>query len=251
MSRPLIAIPSYPRLRKGKIAGWGSEAFAVPALYVDAIRRAGGIEAIVVTESIDELDEDILDRVDALLLLGGGDLEPASYGREPEAKIVGASTARDTSELVLTRAALERGMPILAVCRGHQLLNVALGSVLDQHISDTPGIDGHGVPSVEDGAQLNDIAVDAGTRVARAMGIEQAKCSCHHHQAVEAPGNGLRVTARSADGVIEATELEDVEGPWVVGVQWHPEDTAATDPAQQGLFDALVAEAFRFGAKNE
>ena len=142
-------------------------------------------------------------------------------------------------------------MPILAVCRGHQLLNVALGSVLDQHISDTPGIDGHGVPFVEDGAQLNDIAVDPGTRVARAMGIEQAKCSCHHHQAVEAPGNGLVVTARSADGVIEATELEDVEGPWVVGVQWHPEDTAATDPAQQGLFDALVAEAFRFGAKNE
>ena len=98
MSPPLIAIPSYPRLRNGKIAGWGSEAFAVPSLYVDAVRRAGGLEAIVVTESIDELAEDILDRMDALLLLGGGDLEPASYGREPGAKIVGASTARGSAQ---------------------------------------------------------------------------------------------------------------------------------------------------------
>jgi len=247
VARPLIAVPSYPRLRQGKIPGWGTEAFAVPALYVDAIRRAGGLEAIVITEALDDdLVDDTLDRTDALLLLGGGDLDPATYGREREAKIVGASTARDASELSLTRAALARGMPILAVCRGHQMLNVALGSILDQHISDTPGIEGHGVPFVEDGAQINEVAIDPETRVARAMGVERARCSCHHHQAIEAPGKGLVVTARSADGLIEATELMDPDGPWVVGVQWHPEDTAATDPAQQALFDALIAEASTF-----
>ena len=244
MTRPVIAVPSYPRLRNGKIAGWGSEAFAVPSMYIEAIRRAGGLEAIVITEALDsDLVEDLLDHSDALLLLGGGDLEPASYGREPEATIVGASAVRDEAELALTRAAVDRGMPILAVCRGHQLLNVALGSVLDQHISDRPGVEGHGRPFVEDGAQINDVAVDPDTRVARAMGVAHAKCSCHHHQAVEEPGTGLVVTARSGDGLIEATELADPDGAWVVGVQWHPEDTAATDPAQQGLFDALVAEA--------
>jgi len=247
MTRPLIAVPSYPRLRKGTIAGWGYEAFAVPSLYTDAIRRAGGVEAIVVSEGLDGLAEEIVDRADGLLLLGGGDVDPAAYGQERRAKIVGASVERDTSELVLIRAALARGMPVLAVCRGHQVLNVALGSALDQHISDTPGIEGHGVPFVEDGAQINDVTIDPDTRVAHAMGVVQAKCSCHHHQAVVEPGDGLVVTARSADGIIEATELADPGGPWVVGVQWHPEDTAATDPAQQALFDTFVAEASRFG----
>ncbi len=247
MTRPLIAVPSYPRLRRGRVDGWDSEAFAVPSRYIDAIRRAGGIEAVVITEGLDDgTVDDVLDRTDALLLLGGGDLEPASYGREPEAKIVGASAARDASELALTRAALDRGMPILAVCRGHQLLNVALGSELDQHISDRPGVEGHGIPFVEEGAELNEVAIDASSRVARAMGVQHATCSCHHHQAVSTPGAGLVVTARSADGIIEATELADAVGAWVVGVQWHPEDTAATDQAQQGLFDALVAEAARF-----
>lgn len=247
MARPVIAVPSYPRLRKGKISGWGYEAFAVPSLYTDAIRRAGGVEAIVITEELDDLADEIVDRADGLLLLGGGDLDPAVYGREREAKIVGASTARDASEIALTRAALARGMPVLAVCRGHQVLNVALGSTLDQHISDTPGIEGHGIPFVEDGAQINDVMIDPDTRVARAMEVAQAKCSCHHHQAVVEPGEGLVVTARSADGIIEATELADPDGPWVVGVQWHPEDTAGTDPSQQALFDTFVAEASRFG----
>jgi putative glutamine amidotransferase len=246
MTRPVIVVPTYPRLRQGKIPGWGMAAYAVPALYVDAIRRAGGIEAIVISESVEDLAEEILDHADGLLLLGGGDVDPSTYGREREAKIVGANTPRDTAELVLTRAALDRRMPILAVCRGHQLLNVLCGAALDQHISDTPGVEGHGIPFVEDGAQLNAVAIDTDTRVARAMGVEWAQCSCHHHQAVAAPGEGLAVTARSADGVIEATELADPDAPWVVGVQWHPEDTAATDPAQQGLFDTLVAEASSF-----
>ena len=184
-----------------------------------------------------------------MLLLGGGDLDPSSYGREREAKIVGANTERDAAELTVIRHALDRGVPILAVCRGHQLLNVLLGATLDQHISDTPGVEGHGVPFVEDGAQLNDVAMDPGSRVARAMGAERAQCSCHHHQAVHAPGEGLVVTARSTDGLIEATELADPGGPWVVGVQWHPEDTAATDPAQQALFDAFVTESLRSGVE--
>ncbi len=140
-------------------------------------------------------------------------------------------------------------MPVLAICRGHQVLNVALGGTLDQHIPDRDGVEEHGTPGKLGGARVHDVDIDAETRLAAAMRTPRAACSCHHHQAVERAGSGLRVTAHADDGVVEATELEDADAPWVVSVQWHPEDTAATDPAQQGLFDALVRAAEEFRAR--
>jgi putative glutamine amidotransferase len=247
MARPLIAVPSYPRIAEGKIKGWNADNVGVPVPYVEALRRAGGLEAVVMTEPLDADElEGSLDRFDGLLLLGGGDLDPATYGAVPAVKVYGVHEPRDLSELALTRAAVERGMPVLAICRGHQVLNVALGGTLDQHIPDRDGVEEHGTPGKPEVARVHDLDIEAGTRLAAAMRTPRAACSCHHHQAVERPGAGLRVTAHADDGVVEATELEDRDGPWVVSVQWHPEDTAADDPAQQGLFDALVARAHTF-----
>jgi putative glutamine amidotransferase len=242
--RPLIAVPSYPRLAEGRVQGWHTDGIGVPIRYVESLRRAGGLEAIVMTESLDAAAvDDVLARVDGLLLLGGGDLDPGTYGEEAHTKVYGVSDARDETELALTRAAVERGMPVLAICRGHQLLNVALGGSLEQHILDRPGVSEHGKPGVAGGALEHEVSVEPGTRLAAALGTTRPVASCHHHQAVDVPGATLRVVARADDGVIEGTELVDEHGPWVVGIQWHPEDTAADDAGQQGLFDALVREA--------
>jgi putative glutamine amidotransferase len=241
---PIIAVPSYPRLAEGRVKGWHTDGIGVPIRYVEALRRAGGIEAIVMTEDLDDDEvEDLLDRVDGLLLLGGGDLDPRTYHEEAHTKVYGVSEQRDATELALARAALGRDFPVLAICRGHQILNVALGGALEQHLPDLRGVDEHGQPGVAGGALEHEVKVEPGTRLAAVMGGERATASCHHHQAVDEPGQGLRVVARADDGIIEATELADPGAPWVVSVQWHPEDTAATDPAQQRLFDTLVAEA--------
>jgi putative glutamine amidotransferase len=250
MARPLIAVPSYPRIPEARITGWHYDNVGVPVPYVEALRRAGGLEAVVMTEPLDTDDlEESLDRFDGVLLLGGGDLDPSTYGGAPAEKVYGVHEPRDRSELALTRDAIDRGMPVLAICRGHQVLNVALGGTLDQHIPDRDGVEEHGAPGTPGGAHVHDVDIDAGTLLAEAMQTARARCSCHHHQAVEQPGTGLRVTAHADDGVVEATELEDPDGPWVVSVQWHPEDTAAADGAPQGLFDAFVGRARAFGAE--
>jgi putative glutamine amidotransferase len=247
--RALIAVPAYPLLDRGRIKSFYDDAVVVPVRYVYALRRAGGVEGIVLPTPADEADiGQLLDRYDGLLLLGGGDLHPTTYGQEPDTKIYGVDDARDDYELALTRAAVDRGMPVLAICRGHQVLNVALGGTLEQHISDRAGSVGHGLPGVEDGEQIHDVSITDGTRLAAAMGTTSATVSSHHHQAVDQVGDGLRVVARSADDVVEGIELTDADGPWVLGVQWHPEDTAADDPAQQGLFDSFVDRAAKYRA---
>ena len=241
--RPLIAVPAYPRLEHGRVKGWHTDSFGVPIRYIESLRRAGGIENVVMTEALAEDDIDaVLDRSDGLLLLGGGDLHPSTYGQHPHTKIYGVSDDRDDCEVAFARTAVARGMPVLAICRGHQVLNVALGGTLDQHISDRDGVDEHGRPGILDGELVHEIDLKPGTRLAEAMGVSSAACACHHPQAVDDPGATLRVVARAPDGVVEATENADADGPWIVSVQWHPEDTAATDPAQQHLFDTFVAE---------
>jgi putative glutamine amidotransferase len=245
---PLIAIPAYPLVKAGRIKGWEDAGVAVPARYVAALRRAGGQESILLPTPLDDEGAAVLlERFDGLLLLGGGDLDPHTYGQEPNTRVYGVSADRDTCELVLTRAALARRLPVLAICRGHQVLDVALGGTLDQDITGRDGLLEHGVPGVEDGARLHDVDVDPASRLAEAMGTTHVTVSSHHHQAVDRVGEGLRVVARAADGVVEGIELADPGGPWVVGAQWHPEDTAESDSPHQRLFDAFVREASRVG----
>ena len=207
--------------------------FAAGQTYFRAVERAGGIPLMVppIPALVDRIGP-LLDGIDALVLHGGGDVDPRRYGEEPSAEqLYGIVEEHDEVELAVVEAALRRGVPTLAICRGMQILNVALGGTLVQHI----GTDDHWFST-------HAVDVTAGTRLAKALGTERP-LGCHsvHHQSVGALGRGLGLTAVGDDGMPEAVEL-DGDG-WVVAVQWHPEDTAASDAQQQGLFDELVRQA--------
>jgi putative glutamine amidotransferase len=240
-SAPLIALPAYP-IVAGRVDGWADPAVAIQSMYVESLQRAGAQEAVLGPRHLDHREAlAMLDRFDGLLLPGGGDVNPVRYGENRDPHTYGTVPLRDEFEFALCHAALELALPVLAICRGTQVLNVALGGTLHQHITDA--FPGHGTPGVEGGQDVHDVDIEARTRAASAMGVTRARCSCHHHQALDRLGRDLTVTARCADGIVEAVELAG--DTWVTAVQWHPEDTAATDPAQQGLFDAFVAAARR------
>lgn len=247
MAPPLVAVPAYPVLDRRRIERFSDDAVVVPVKYVRALRRAGAVEAILLPAPLGAAEAvDVLENYDGLLLLGGGDLEPEIYGQARHETVYETHPERDDCELALTRSAIERGMPVLAICRGHQVLNVAYGGTLDQHITDHDGLVGHGVPGADGHGEMHDVTIEDGSRLAMAMGTTHARCSSHHHQAVDKLGDDLVVVARAPDGIVEGIELADAEGPWVVGAQWHPEDTAADDPAQQSLFDTFVEQAAKF-----
>jgi putative glutamine amidotransferase len=242
MTLPLIAVPAYP-VAAGRVEGWATDAVAVPVTYLAALGRAGARGAVVMPDELGEGEADeLLDRFDGLLLIGGGDLDPATYGQPREPQVYGVSARRDGFELALTRAAIARAMPTLAVCRGHQVLNVALGGTLEQHI--VPGDVPHGRPGVAGGSIVHPVEVQGGSRVATALSTTRAEVSSQHHQAVDKLGDDLEAVAWADDGVIEGIELTNSDH-CVIGVQWHPEDTAGTDPVQQRLFDAFVTEVAR------
>ncbi|MFL5797375.1 MAG: gamma-glutamyl-gamma-aminobutyrate hydrolase family protein [Actinomycetota bacterium] len=245
MSGPLIAVPAY-RLPAERVKGWRAGAFAVPDLYVFAARRAGATP-LAVMESEPEPAVHVLDEVDGLMLLGGGDLDPSLYGAERHPEVYGVDRDRDAVEIAMVRAAVDRGMPILAICRGIQVVNVAFGGTLVQHLPDLPGLLQHDGPG-RGTPVMHDVKVSPESGLALVTGSETLVCSSHHHQAVDRLGDGLVVTARADDGVIEALEHEEALG-WTVAVQWHPEDTAADDPAQQALFDALAHHARDYSAR--
>jgi putative glutamine amidotransferase len=237
VSTPLVAVVGR---RIGNTYKW-PHAFATvsPRGYLDAVVRAGA-RPIVVDPIGDPAG--LLERVDALVLSGGPDVDPDCYGQAPHAKTYGVDRRVDDFEVPLVREAMARATPTLAICRGIQVLNVALGGSLHQHVLDDPGVPAHGRPGEPNGARELEVTVDAGTLLAKVVGSTRVVASCHHHQAIDRVGDGLRVVARADDGIIEALELEHTAG-WLLAVQWHPEDTAANDPAQQRLFDALVTEA--------
>ncbi|MFM7272020.1 MAG: gamma-glutamyl-gamma-aminobutyrate hydrolase family protein [Actinomycetes bacterium] len=237
-ARPLIAVPAYP-VRKGRVEGWVYPAAAVPTAYLDAVVRAGGEPAILSPRPVDPDTADaILAGCAGLLLLGGGDVDPARYGEEAHPRTYGVSPVRDEFELALLAAARRSRIPVLGICRGAQLLAVASGSTLDQHISDREDLDPNGRPGVEDGAEVHEVEVLPDTHLAQILGAGPVRASCHHHQAIAAIPDGLRLSAVSPDGIVEGIETTDDH--WCVAVQWHPEDTAGEDPTQQGLFDAFV-----------
>ena len=248
MARPLIAVPTYPRLARGTVHGWADDGVGVPARYVDALHRAGAQEACFLPGAWDDADAAaLLGRVDGLLLVGGGDLDPATYGARRDATCYGVDTDRDGCELALARAAVGCSLPTLAICRGHQVLAVALGGTLDQDLAPSGLVD-HGTPGVAGGSRSHPVEVRAGSRLAATLGVATTAVASHHHQAVATVGAALTPVARAPDAVIEAVELTDPDGPWMVGVQWHPEDTAPTDPVQQRLFDGFVEQCARTAA---
>jgi putative glutamine amidotransferase len=239
VTQPLVAVPAY-RLPPGRVTSWHVGCFAVPEPYVQAVRRAG-MTPVILPETDLEAVASMLDMFDAVLLLGGGDVDPARYGADAQAEVYGVDPHRDELEIALVHEAARRDLPTLAVCRGIQVVNVARGGTLHQHVPDLPGVLDHR-PDASLGSTpvMHDVAVDPGSRVAEATGRTLLRCASHHHQAVDRLGDGLHVVGRSDDGVIEAVEGDD---GWLVAVQWHPELTAAEDPTQQALFVALAERA--------
>ena len=224
--------------RLGRTDKWPySGAAALPYRYVEAVLRAGGTP-VIVNDARDP--KELLARVDALVLTGGPDVDPARYGEAPNPNTYGVDAADDDFECAVAEAALVRSVPTLAICRGIQILNVARGGTLYQHIADDPGVPPHGQPGVAGGARQHEVSLDSDSLLAEVMDTTTVTASCHHHQAIAQLGDGLRVVGRAHDGIVEALEID---GAFLLAVQWHPEDTADEDPAQQRLFDGLVRRA--------
>lgn len=238
--RPVIAVPTY-RLAVGRVSGWTAGGYALPEGYVAGLRRAGARAALVPGGDEPERAVEALAGCAGLLLAGGGDVVPRHYeGREHPAQY-GLDPERDDAELTLLDAARAAGLPVLAICRGLQVVNVAFGGTLEQHLPDRLGTT-HGDP-VGGLSASHDVEVAPGSRLAAAVGVPRLeRVTSHHHQGVDRLGSGLVATGWSPDGLVEAFENDD-DGPWLVAVQWHPEATADHDPAQQAVFDAFVAEA--------
>jgi len=239
--RPRIGLTTYGRDERNR--------FTLYAEYVDGVRRAGGL-ALLLPPGEDDVSG-WLDLLDGVVLSGGGDVAPELYAGAAHPAVGRVDAERDRTELAVTREVLERGLPTFCICRGLQVLNVALGGTLIEHLPDYEGDEGvrsAASPVVHRGADesqvLHPVRLDEGSLVARVSGTSVVTPVSWHHQAIGRLGRGLAVTGRAADGVIEAVEL--AAHPWLLAVQWHPELSAASDPDQQRLFDGLVAEARRF-----
>ncbi len=227
--RPVIGITSYAQDARWGV--WHLPAALVPLAYVDAIERAGG-RAVVIPPAEEDVEE-TLDALDGIVFSGGADVDPARYGAEAHPETDTPQTRRDAGEMALLQAALERDMPTLAICRGFQLLNVARGGDLIQHLPEAVGHDVH--KQVPGEFAVHPVEVKEGSRLAAIVGASSDVTS-HHHQALGRVGDGLVESAWAADGTLEA--VEDPSLRFAVGVQWHPE--AGEDAA---LFEALVEQA--------
>jgi len=242
--RALIAVVAY-HLDRSRVTRWPEGGYGVPAPYLDALRRAEARTAIV-SPGEEGDPEELLGSFDGLLLVGGGDVDPARYGAEADTEHnYGVETDRDEFEIELLRAADRLHLPTLCICRGMQVMNVAFGGTLHQHLPAIDGLLQHGVP-LEGTETLHDVVPEPGTLLSASTKTGPLACSSHHHQGVDRVGEGLVVSGRSPDGLVEAIELPGADGndvertTWMLGVQWHPEETAATDPAQQALFAVFV-----------
>jgi putative glutamine amidotransferase len=220
-ARPVIAIVTP--VIEATFGVWNQSAALLPAGYVAAVQRAGGLALLITPEQelVDAPDE-LLDRVDGLVLSGGHDMDPAFYGAEAHAATNNVDPLRDAFEIALTRRAVQRDMPVLGICRGIQVLNVAFGGTLHQHLPDLVGHEDHRrVPGSFDGAD-HDVRLEPGSLAALAAGELLHATKSHHHQGLDQIGEGLAVTGRSTmDELVEAIELPDHR--FVLGVQWHPE----------------------------
>ena len=235
--RPFIAVVAY-HLDGSRVARWPEGGYGVPAYYLDALRRARARTAILAPGEGGD-PEELLDPFDGLVLVGGGDVEPARYGGERNDHVYGVEPDRDAFEIAMLHAADRRAMPTLCICRGIQVMNVAFGGTLIGHLPDVAGLQVHGVP-LDQTQTIHDVRVERPSRLWDATRREVLACLSHHHQGIDRLGDGLVVTGRSSDGLVEAIERPAEAGGYLVGVQWHPEETAQEDPAQQALFDAFV-----------
>lgn len=217
-SKPVIGMTTY--LQQAQTGVWDVQASFLPAIYLDGVTRAGGIATLLPPQPVDsDIANRVLDGLNGLVLTGGSDVEPASYGQVPHPSTDEPVRTRDEWEFALLEGARQRGVPVLGICRGAQVLNVALGGTLHQHL---PDVVGHGWHRAGN-ATFNTSAIRTvpGSRLAALIG-ESCDAHCYHHQAVAELGTGLIASAWDTDGVIEAIELPGER--FVLAVQWHPEE---------------------------
>jgi putative glutamine amidotransferase len=218
--------------------------------YVDGVAGAGGVPVVLPPTGDERVAEAVIQNLDGLLLSGGSDLDPSYYGEEPVPELGITLPERDAFEMTLVRSALRRGMPVFGICRGMQVLNVALGGTLYQdlptqwewdvlkHRQDTPKWQ-----------PTHEVRVREESYIAEVMGREVVKVNSYHHQGVRVLAEGLVATGRSSDGVIEAVEAEDLSERWLLGVQWHAEAMRGAGPQQESLFEAHVLAAERHAVR--
>ncbi|MGI8903007.1 MAG: gamma-glutamyl-gamma-aminobutyrate hydrolase family protein [Solirubrobacteraceae bacterium] len=238
MSAPRPAIGICTGLTQAKWGVWDQRAALLPFAYLVAIQRAGGLALMIPPDpQLAQTPDEILDRLDGLIFAGGNDIDPACYGSAPHPETKDTLAERDVPELALARRAVQRDLPVLGICRGMQLLNVALGGTLRQHLPDDFGHSDHRRhPGTFDNAD-HDVRLTPGSLAARAAGEELHGTKSHHHQGVATIGDGLRVTGLSTlDELPEAFEAPGHR--FVLGVQWHPEADE-----RSGVIGALVAAA--------
>lgn len=233
---PVIGITTYAE--RTSFGVWDLDSAVLPRSYVDAVVRVGGIPVLLPPAGTGQ--SELVRRVDGLILSGGADVVPSRYNRPTHPETIGTRPDRDSFEFRLARAALSMRLPVLAICRGMQVLNVVLGGTLNQHLPDTVGHPGHrpalGVFGVN---RITIERVGRAGRLVRVLG-DQVTVRCHHHQAIDELAGGLAAVGHAEDGTIEA-----IEGPgpeFLVGVQWHPEE-GNPDGTDDRLFTALVAAA--------
>ena len=243
MSRPVIGLCAA--LERARWSVWDQEAVLLPRSYIDAVQRAGGLALMLPPDprAADDPDE-WLDRIDGLLLAGGADIDPAAYGAEQHPETIGTVPERDAFEIGLATRAMERDMPFLGICRGMQVMNVARGGTLIQHLPDDVGHEDHrrALGTFENAD--HDVRLVGGSLAARVTGEKLHATKSHHHQGVRDIGDGLDVTGwATVDDLPEV--LEDPTRAFALGVQWHPE---ADDGSP--LIAALVEQAREYATSS-
>jgi len=239
MTKPVIGITTGGRSEGYVTSAHYDEFYSTPAQYVDAVRRAGGIPFLIPPGG-DDWDA-VLRLVDGVIITGGTDIDPAEYkGNTDNPNLHPTDKERDVADLSLAKHLMqEKQTPLLCICRGIQVLNVAAGGTLYEHILDIRDEDIHRSP--EGVWAMQDVTVEADSLTAQVMGTTQVHTTSGHHQSLKDIGDGLRVVGTAPDGIVEAVEMPD--HPWLIAVQWHPEVTAMKDDTQQALFDELVTQA--------
>ena len=238
---PVIGLTTY--LERAKTGVWDVPASFLPKVYFDAVEKAGGIAVLLPPQAVsDAIADRLLDSLDGLILTGGKDIEPSRYGQEAHAETDEPRPDRDAWEDTLLRRAIEREIPFLGICRGAQMLNVARGGTLHQHLPDVVG--DRRYQAGEGVFNHVEVSVEQDSRLAGLLS-DTIDVPVYHHQAIDTLGDGLVVTARTPDGTIEAVELDSV--PFGVAVQWHPEESRE----DIRLFAGLVEAASKYRAQEQ